>query len=76
MKFSAAASLFIAATGSLQLVAAQWPTAKGSVTLKAAQKVTGTFDCGMKRYGRGVNCGADGEFGEKDAVFVSFQSKV
>lgn len=30
-----------------------FPTAAGATTLSAAQTITGTFDGGMKRFGRG-----------------------
>ncbi|EMD64074.1 hypothetical protein GGP41_006528 [Bipolaris sorokiniana] len=46
------------------------PASKGSVTLKAAQAVSGTFDGGMKTYGRGVSCTGQAEGGDKDAVFI------
>lgn len=46
------------------------PSSKGSVTYKSAQKISGTFDGGMKTYGRGVKCTGDAEGGEADAVFV------
>ncbi|KAL6702752.1 hypothetical protein ACN47E_000986 [Coniothyrium glycines] len=46
------------------------PSSKGSVTYKAAQSVSGTFDGGMKTYGRGVSCTGQAEGGDKDAVFI------
>ncbi|EAW15258.1 pectate lyase [Aspergillus clavatus NRRL 1] len=46
------------------------PSSKGSVTLRSTQYVKGTFDGGMKTYGRGVECTGQKEGGEKDAVFV------
>jgi hypothetical protein len=46
------------------------PSSKGSVTLKAAQVVKGTFDGGMKTYGRGVSCTGQAEGGDADAVFL------
>lgn len=46
------------------------PASKGSVTLKAPQTVSGTFDGGMKTYGRGVSCTGQVEGGDKDAVFI------
>lgn len=46
------------------------PASKGSVTLKAPQEVSGTFDGGMKTYGRGVSCTGQAEGGNKDAVFM------
>jgi hypothetical protein len=45
------------------------PASKGSVTYKSAQVIKGTFDGGMKTYGRGVKCGGQSEGGSKDAVF-------
>ncbi|KAF7550654.1 hypothetical protein G7Z17_g5564 [Cylindrodendrum hubeiense] len=46
------------------------PASKGSVTYKSAQAVKGTFDGGMKTYGRGVKCTGQAEGGDKDAVFI------
>ncbi|KAH9861014.1 hypothetical protein IAQ61_010750 [Plenodomus lingam] len=46
------------------------PASKGSITLKAPQVVSGTFDGGMKTYGRGVKCSGQAEGGNKDAVFM------
>ena len=46
------------------------PASKGSVTLKAPQAVSGSFDGGMKTYGRGVSCTGQAEGGDKDAVFI------
>lgn len=46
------------------------PASKGSVTLKAPQEVSGTFDGGMKTYGRGVSCTGQVEGGNKDTVFM------
>ncbi|KAF4845410.1 putative pectate lyase E [Colletotrichum siamense] len=46
------------------------PASKGTVTYKAAQSVKGTFDGGMKTYGRGVKCTGQAEGGDKDAVFL------
>ncbi|KDN60045.1 putative pectate lyase [Colletotrichum sublineola] len=46
------------------------PASKGSVTLKAAQSISGTFDGGLKTYGRGVKCTGQVEGGDKDAVFI------
>nr|OQO23728.1 hypothetical protein B0A51_09035 [Rachicladosporium sp. CCFEE 5018] len=46
------------------------PASKGSVTYKSAQKVSGTFDGGMKTYGRGVSCTGQAEGGDADAVFL------
>ncbi|KAI5781565.1 pectate lyase [Geopyxis carbonaria] len=59
--------------GALGLAAAKasttFPTATGDETLSAPMEVSGTFDCGLKRYGRGLSC-ADGESGEDAAVFI------
>ncbi|KAF2852462.1 polysaccharide lyase family 3 protein [Plenodomus tracheiphilus IPT5] len=46
------------------------PSSKGSVTYKAPQQVSGTFDGGMKTYGRGAKCTGQSEGGDKDAVFL------
>ncbi|KAI1843661.1 hypothetical protein JX265_008509 [Neoarthrinium moseri] len=46
------------------------PSSKGSVTYKSAQKISGTFDGGMKTYGRGVSCTGQAEGGDSDAVFI------
>lgn len=46
------------------------PSSKGSVTLKKAQSVSGTFDGGLKTYGRGVSCTGQAEGGDSDAVFI------
>jgi hypothetical protein len=46
------------------------PSSKGSVTYKKAQVVKGTFDGGMKTYGRGVSCTGQAEGGDADAVFL------
>ncbi|KAF2129437.1 polysaccharide lyase family 3 protein [Dothidotthia symphoricarpi CBS 119687] len=46
------------------------PASKGSVTLKAAQTISGTFDGGLKTYGRGKSCTGQAEGGDADAVFI------
>lgn len=46
------------------------PASKGSVTYKAAKEISGTFDGGMKTYGRGVSCTGQAEGGDADAVFI------
>ena len=46
------------------------PSSKGSVTYKKAQTISGTFDGGMKTYGRGVSCTGQAEGGDSDAVFL------
>ncbi|GJC81413.1 putative pectate lyase E [Colletotrichum liriopes] len=46
------------------------PASKGTVTYKAAKAVSGTFDGGLKTYGRGVKCTGQAEGGDKDAVFI------
>lgn len=46
------------------------PASKGSVTYSSAKSISGTFDGGMKTYGRGVKCTGDAEGGDADAVFI------
>ncbi|KAJ4301022.1 hypothetical protein N0V90_003111 [Kalmusia sp. IMI 367209] len=46
------------------------PKSKGSVTLKKPQTISGTFDGGLKTYGRGVKCSGQAEGGDADAVFI------
>ncbi|KAK7432176.1 hypothetical protein QQZ08_001121 [Neonectria magnoliae] len=46
------------------------PASKGSVTYKKVQTIKGTFDGGMKTYGRGVKCTGQKEGGDADAVFI------
>ncbi|ORY11869.1 pectate lyase [Clohesyomyces aquaticus] len=46
------------------------PASKGSVTYKSPQPISGTFDGGMKTYGRGVSCTGQVEGGDSDAVFI------
>lgn len=46
------------------------PASKGSVTYKAPKEISGTFDGGMKTYGRGVKCTGQAEGGDSDAVFI------
>jgi hypothetical protein len=45
------------------------PASKGSVTYKKTQVISGTFDGGMKTYGRGVKCTGQAEGGDSDTVF-------
>jgi len=45
------------------------PASKGSVTYSSAKVISGTFDGGMKTYGRGKKCTGQSEGGSKDAVF-------
>lgn len=45
------------------------PQSQGTVKYSAAKSVSGTFDGGLKTYGRGVKC-TGGEGGRKDAVFI------
>lgn len=45
------------------------PSSAGTETLSEPQYITGSFDGGLKTYGRGVSC-SSGEGGESDAVFV------
>lgn len=46
------------------------PASKGSVTYPKPQPVSGSFDGGMKTYGRGVKCTGQVEGGDSDAVFI------
>tara|TARA_R110002003_G_scaffold121_26_gene10884 strand:+ start:9402 stop:9803 length:402 start_codon:yes stop_codon:yes gene_type:complete len=46
------------------------PASKGTVKLSKPQTVSGTFDGGMKTYGRGVSCTGQAEGGDADAVFI------
>lgn len=46
------------------------PASKGSVTYKKPYEVSGTFDGGLKTYGRGVSCTGQSEGGDADAVFI------
>jgi len=45
------------------------PASKGTVTYKKPQVISGSFDGGLKTYGRGVKCTGQAEGGDKDAVF-------
>jgi hypothetical protein len=45
------------------------PAAAGESTLSQTMIVTGEFDGGMKRFGRGVSCTGQAEGGDSDAVF-------
>ncbi|EFX02836.1 pectate lyase [Grosmannia clavigera kw1407] len=46
------------------------PASKGSVTYTKPQTISGTFDGGLKTYGRGVSCTGQAEGGNSDAVFI------
>lgn len=46
------------------------PDSQGSVTFDAPEEISGTFDGGMKTYGRGVDCTGQDEGGDEDAVFI------
>lgn len=46
------------------------PASKGSVTYDAPEEISGTFDGGLKTYGRGVKCTGQEEGGDSDAVFI------
>ncbi|KAM0329432.1 hypothetical protein ACHAQA_004739 [Verticillium albo-atrum] len=46
------------------------PASKGSVTYKKPQVISGSFDGGLKTYGRGVKCTGQKEGGDADAVFI------
>jgi hypothetical protein len=45
------------------------PASKGTETLSETKKITGSFDGGLKTYGRGVSCTGQAEGGDSDAVF-------
>lgn len=45
------------------------PASKGSVTYSKSQVISGTFDGGMKTYGRGKKCTGQAEGGTSDTVF-------
>ncbi|KAI8936468.1 hypothetical protein NX059_006874 [Plenodomus lindquistii] len=45
------------------------PASKGTETFSAPKEVSGTFDGGMKTYGRGASCSGQSEGGDSDAVF-------
>ena len=45
------------------------PSSKGTETLNKTKEVTGSFDGGLKTYGRGVSCTGQAEGGDSDAVF-------
>lgn len=46
------------------------PDSQGSVTFDAPEEISGTFDGGMKTFGRGVKCTGQDEGGDEDAVFI------
>ncbi|WVQ75057.1 hypothetical protein IAR50_004666 [Cryptococcus sp. DSM 104548] len=46
------------------------PSSQGNVTYDSAQTINGTFDGGLKTYGRGVSCTGQAEGGNSDAPFV------
>lgn len=46
------------------------PASKGSVTYDAAEEISGSFDGGMKTYGRGASCTGQVEGDDSDAVFI------
>ncbi|KAF2856011.1 polysaccharide lyase family 3 protein [Plenodomus tracheiphilus IPT5] len=46
------------------------PASAGTETLKEPMEVSGTFDGGLKTYGRGVSCTGQAEGGDSDAVFL------
>ncbi|KAF2255799.1 polysaccharide lyase family 3 protein [Trematosphaeria pertusa] len=85
MKVSVAASILALAASTAASPAAQTPkdffnllkratlpvpTSQGTVTYDAAETISGTFDGGMKTYGRGVECTGQDEGGDSDAVFI------
>ena len=45
------------------------PASAGTETFKEVKEITGTFDGGLKTYGRGVSCTGQAEGGDSDAVF-------
>ncbi|KAJ4987966.1 pectate lyase E [Stagonosporopsis vannaccii] len=45
------------------------PSSKGTETFTEPKEVSGTFDGGLKTYGRGVSCTGQAEGGDSDAVF-------
>ncbi|KAK8152572.1 pectate lyase-like protein [Phyllosticta citrichinensis] len=49
--------------------AAGFPASSGTSQLDAPMTVTGSFDGGMKAFGRGVSCSGQSEGGDSDAVF-------
>ncbi|KAK9776368.1 putative Pectate lyase [Seiridium cardinale] len=46
------------------------PSSKGSVTYSSPKTISGTFDGGLKTYGRGVTCTGQEEGDDSDAVFI------
>ncbi|KAJ4367483.1 hypothetical protein N0V83_007066 [Neocucurbitaria cava] len=46
------------------------PDSTGTETLSEPQEISGTFDGGLKTYGRGVSCTGQAEGGDSDAVFL------
>jgi hypothetical protein len=46
------------------------PASKGTETFTEPKEITGTFDGGLKTYGRGVSCTGQAEGGDSDAVFI------
>lgn len=46
------------------------PASAGTETLKEPMEISGTFDGGLKTYGRGVSCDGGSEGGTSDAVFI------
>ncbi|KAF2120437.1 pectate lyase E [Lophiotrema nucula] len=46
------------------------PASKGTVKYSSAKTISGTFDGGMKTYGRGVTCTGQDEGDDSDAVFI------
>lgn len=75
MKYSAVLAVFgasaaIASPAFEKRATLPVPASKGSVTLPKPQSISGSFDGGMKTYGRGVKCTGQVEGGDKDAVFI------
>jgi hypothetical protein len=46
------------------------PKGNGTETFSEAKEITGTFDGGLKTFGRGVSCTGQAEGGNSDAVFL------
>lgn len=59
-------STFIPSSGAATTT---FPQAAGESTLSEPMVVTGEFDGGMVRFGRGVDCSGQSEGGDSDAVF-------
>jgi pectate lyase len=77
MKISIAASVFALAASTTASPPLRYikradfpiPASQGSVTFDAVEEISGTYDGGLKTYGRGVQCTGQAEGGTSDAVF-------